>query len=277
MAKGLKLLLIENVDSLGIVGDVVNVRLGYARNFLLPRNLATTPSDELIKSLAGKRADAEKQLAELRKHREQLITKLATVEVTLTRSCNDMGILYGAITQQDLAKALGEQGYVVKPREVRLNETIKRVGNYDVHVKLDADLDATVKLHVKPDRELESREKPETKPEGDAAKKDAKDGEEVAADAKGEGDAKGGSKSDRKPEGKREDRPRKSREDREFRRRDAFMDNIPKEEKTGWAVRGDAAKTDAAPASGDAKKGDKGAKGEKSDKPEKSAKKKGKE
>lgn len=277
MAKGLKLLLIENVDSLGIVGDVVNVRLGYARNFLLPRNLATTPSDELIKSLAGKRADAEKQLAELRKHREQLIGKLQTVEVTLTRSCNDLGILYGAITQQDMAKALGEQGYNVKPREVRLNETIKRVGNYDVHVKLDSDLDATVKLHVKPDRELESREKPETKPDADTAKK-AGEGDTKAEGAKTDG--KPEAKAEGKPEGKREDRPRKSREDREdrqFRRRDAFMDNIPKEEKTGWAVRGDAAKTDAAaPAAKDSKK-DKGEKAAKGDKPEKAAKKKGKE
>lgn len=271
MAKSLKLLLVENVDSLGIVGDVVNVRLGYARNFLLPRNLATTPSEELIKSLAGKRADAEKHLAEVRKQRESLITKLQGVEVSLVRSCNDMGILYGAITQQDMSKALVEQGYSVKPRDVRLNETIKRVGNYDVHVKLDSDLDATVKLHVKADRELESRERPETKPEGDAAKKD---GEASATEAKTEG-AKGEGKSEGKP---REERPRKNREEREFRRRDAFMDNIPKEEKTGWAARADAAKPDAAP-SKDAKKekGDKSDKAGKGDKPEKAAKKKGKE
>ncbi len=270
MAKGLKLLLIENVDSLGIVGDVVNVRLGYARNYLLPRNLATTPSDELIKSLAGKRAEAEKQVAELRKQRESLNAKLQGVEVSLVRPCNDLGILYGAITQQDMAKALGEQGYAVKPRDVRLNETIKRVGNYDVHIKLDTDLDSIVKLHVKPDRELESREKPETKPEGDAAKQE---GEKTAEGAKAEA-----TKGEGKPEGKREDRPRKSREDREdrqFRRRDAFMDNIPKEEKTGWAARGDAAKSDAAPAK-DGKK-DKGDKSEKTDKPEKAAKKKSKE
>lgn len=277
MAKGLKLLLIENVDSLGIVGDVVNVRLGYARNFLLPRNLATTPSDELIKSLAGKRAEAEKHVAEQRKQREVLNTKLQGVEVTLVRSCNDLGILYGAITQQDMAKALGELGHGVKPRDVRLNETIKRVGNYDVHIKLDSDLDSIVKLHVKPDRELESREKPETKPDADAAKKDG-EGDAKAEGAKTEGKAE--AKGEGKPEGKREDRPRKSREDREdrqFRRRDAFMDNIPKEEKTGWAVRGDAAKADAAPAAAKDAKKDKGDKPAKGDKPEKAAKKKGKE
>lgn len=274
MPKSLKLLLVESVDNLGIVGDVVNVRLGYARNYLLPRALATTPSDDLIKSLAGKRADAERHLAELRTHREQMIGKLQNVDVTLTRSCNDLGVLYASVTQQDLAKALAEQGYNVKPREVRLTETIKRVGNYEIHVKLDADLDATIKLHVKPDRELESREKPEGKPEGDAAaKKEGKEGEApVAAEGKPDAKKEGG-----------DDRPRKRREDREdrqFRRRDAFMDNIPKEEKTGWAAKSDPSAPAGAPAAAkDAKKdkGDKPAKAEKSAKGDKGGKKKGKE
>ena len=155
MAKSVKLLLTENVEALGIVGDVVNVRTGYARNFLLPRNLATTPSDDLVKQLASKRAEAEKMLAAQRKAREELSSKLQNIEVTLIRSCNDMGILYGAITQQDVSKALTEMGHAVKPRDIRIAQTIKRVDNYDVHVKLDSDLDAIVKLHVKPDRELE--------------------------------------------------------------------------------------------------------------------------
>jgi large subunit ribosomal protein L9 len=166
MAKSLKLLLTENVEALGIVGDVVNVRTGYARNYLLPRNLATTPSDDLIKQLAGKRADAEKMVAAQRKAREELSSKIQGIEVTLIRSCNDMGILYGAITQQDVAKALNEMGHGVKPRDVRIAQTIKRVDNYDVHVKLDSDLDAIVKLHVKPDRELELDK--ETEPAGAA-------------------------------------------------------------------------------------------------------------
>jgi large subunit ribosomal protein L9 len=155
MAKSLKLLLTENVEALGIVGDVVTVRTGYARNFLLPRNLATTPSDDLVKQLAGKRADAEKMVAAQRKAREELSGKLNGIEVTLIRSCNDAGILYGAITQQDVAKALNDLGHTVKPRDIRIAQTIKRIDNYDVQVKLDNDLASTIKLHVKPDRELE--------------------------------------------------------------------------------------------------------------------------
>ncbi len=155
MHKNVKLLLTDNVEALGIVGDVVNVRTGYARNFLLPRNLATQPSEEKIKALAAKRADAERMLAEQRKHREELSHKLEGVEVHLTRSCNDQGILYGAITQQDIAGELNKMGHAVKPRDVRLTQAIKRIDSYDVHIKLDSDLDASVKLWVVSDRPLD--------------------------------------------------------------------------------------------------------------------------
>lgn len=155
MKKTVELLLVDSVDGLGIVGDVVNVRLGYARNFLLPRALATTPSEQLIKELAGRRADAQRVVAEQRASREAMVEKLEGVEVALERSCNDLGHLYGSVTQQDIAKALIEQGFAVKARDVRLNQTIKRVGDYEIHVKPESDLEAVVKLHVKADRPLE--------------------------------------------------------------------------------------------------------------------------
>jgi len=161
MARSIKLLLVENVDNLGIVGDVVSVRLGYARNFLLPRGLATEPSEELLASLAERRVQAEKEQAALRHSREQTVGKLAGLEVTLERSCNDQGILYGSVSQQDLSDALEGAGYGVKPRDIRLPQAIKRVGEYDVHVKLDTDLACDIHLIVKPDRDLELGERDE--------------------------------------------------------------------------------------------------------------------
>ena len=155
MAKTLQLLLTENVDNLGSVGDVVSVRVGYARNFLLPRGLATQPSDELIQGLATKRAEAEKQVAALRQAREGVIAKLEGLEITMERACNDQGILYGAGTQQESAKALAGVGYEVKAREVRLPQTIKRGDTFDVRVKLDSDLEAEIKLYVVADRDLD--------------------------------------------------------------------------------------------------------------------------
>lgn len=161
MRKNVKLLLTENVDNLGIVGDVVNVRLGYARNFLLPRGLATKPSDDLIQSLAAKRADAEKQVAEMRKQREAAIKKIDGLDITMQRACNDQGILYGGVTQNDIAEALTQLGFPVRPREVRLPGSIKRVDAYEVVVKFASDLEGTIKLHVVADREIASEERDE--------------------------------------------------------------------------------------------------------------------
>ncbi len=155
MPKVYQLLLTESVEALGIVGDVVTVRSGFARNFLLPRNLATTPSPEKIAALAVKRADAEQHVAEVRKHREEMVEKLEGFAVTLERTTNDQGLLYGSITQQDLSTALKVSGFTVQPRHVRITQTIKRIGDYDIVIKPEADLEATVKLHVKSDRVLD--------------------------------------------------------------------------------------------------------------------------
>lgn len=199
MARNLKLLLTENVEALGIVGDVVNVRTGYARNFLLPRSLATEPSEEKIKALATKRAEAERMVAEMRKQREALSEKLVGVEVHLTRSCNDQGILYGAITQHDIADALGAMGHAVKPRDVRLGQVIKRIDTYDVHIKLDSDLDATIKLWVVADRKLDlTRGGAEPTPDAEAAPTEG----EAPADQKGEPKPAREGKADAKPEAK---------------------------------------------------------------------------
>jgi len=195
MARTVKLLLTENVDNLGIVGDVVNVRVGYARNFLLPRQLATVPSDEVIADLAEKRKQAEAERARLRKSREAAIEKIEGLEITMTRACNDQGQLYGSVTQQDIASALTELGYDVMPREVRLSHTIKRIDNFEVMVKFDADLEASVKLHVVPDRELElEREDMEFDNEGNLIEKPARPvapgAEAAAVDQKGVAAAK---------------------------------------------------------------------------------------
>lgn len=203
-AKNVKLLLMENVDSLGIVGDVVNVRLGYARNFLLPRSLATEPSEELMKGLAAKRAEAERQLALLRKAREEETAKLTGIELTLIRSCNDQGHLYASVTQPEIAAALNEQGYkLVKPRDVRLGQVIKRIDSYDVHVKLDSDLDAMIKLWVVADRKLDLRKDEPSEP--------AAEGE--GAGEGGEKPAGKGKKGEGKPEAKADEKPAKKGEE----------------------------------------------------------------
>ena len=187
--KTVQLLLTENVDNLGIVGDVVSVKLGYARNYLLPRELATTPSEEKLAALAAKRAEAEKAQALLFESRRGMITKMEGLTLTLARSCNDVGHLYGSVTQQDVADALGAAGFTVKAREVRLPFTIKRIDDFDILVKFSSDLEATIRLHVEPDRTIEEddREEMEFDNEGELIvrspeeKRKAKEAEAAAA------------------------------------------------------------------------------------------------
>lgn len=161
MRKDVQLLLLETVDNLGIVGDVVKVRAGYARNFLLPRGLATMPDEALIASLAEKRKAAEVEQGKLRVEREALIKRLEGVEITMQRACNDLGLLYGSVTQQDISGALRSLGFEVKPREVRLPQVIKRLGQFEVNVKLTSDLEEHVQIHVVADREMEGDEREE--------------------------------------------------------------------------------------------------------------------
>ncbi len=206
MARNLQVLLLENVESTGIVGDVVNVRKGFARNFLLPRGLAETPSEAKIKDLQGRRKEAIKQLAELRKSREALVAKLEGQELSMIRSCNDLGILYGAVTQHEIAVELEKAGFKgIAEREVRLGQPIKRVGDYAVTVKFqlqavpeeessakaksakkdeNAPLEAHITLHVKPDRELSTGrrdrdEAPKAEGEAGAEGAGAEGGEEM--------------------------------------------------------------------------------------------------
>ncbi len=183
MHKNAELLLTENVYNLGIVGDIVKVRMGYARNYLLPRGIATEPSEEKIKELAAKREEAERQLRELRAERERMVEKLDGYEISMTRSCNDQGQLYGSVTQKDIADALGEEGFNINPRDVRLSQTIKRIDSYSVPIKLDQDLEAEIKLWVAPDRELvsEEREDMEFDNEGNLIEKPSAAIEEAAA------------------------------------------------------------------------------------------------
>src|SRR5262249_48863005 len=156
MAKSIELLLTENVENLGIVGDVVKVRTGFARNFLLPRALATTPSEEMIKSLQAKRADAERMLAEQKQARAETVARMAGVELTLEGSCNEQGVLYASVTQQEVASALMAAGFGVRPRDVRLSQAIKRLDTYDVLIKYETDLECHIKLWIVPDKKMET-------------------------------------------------------------------------------------------------------------------------
>jgi large subunit ribosomal protein L9 len=184
MARPVELLLTRNVENLGIVGDIVKVRAGYARNYLLPHALAEHPTDAKIDALKDARAKALAEIAAQRQLREETITKLTGVSIKLVRSCNDQGVLYGSITQRDIADALVNAGYAVDMRAVRLAAPFRRIGTYTCTIQFEKDLKADISIEVGADRTLESAEeqkKAEEAAEAAIQAAEAEDREEMAA------------------------------------------------------------------------------------------------
>jgi len=153
MANSVKLLLKESIKNVGKVGDIVEVSPGYARNYLLPRDLAVQPTPNNVKKVEERRKEIEKLERDRREQQEALIARLSGTEVTLERRANDQGHLYGAVSATDIAKALQGQGFNVNPDDVNLPGKLDRIDTYQVQVKFAEDLSTDVKVWVAPDAE----------------------------------------------------------------------------------------------------------------------------
>ncbi|MAD78625.1 MAG: 50S ribosomal protein L9 [Planctomycetaceae bacterium] len=186
------LLLNRNVESLGIVGDVVKVRPGYARNYLLPLGIAEVPTDERIADLQAARAEAMAELETLRSERRGIISALEDIAISLVRSCNDRGILYGSVTQRDIADGLNELGHRVDERAVRLANPIRRVGEYPVVIQFEKEMKVEVIIKVDADRSIaEESEEMEFDNEGELIEKPSRKAQdtEETSEEEGEGGA----------------------------------------------------------------------------------------
>ncbi len=145
----MEIILLEKVTNLGNLGDQVNVKGGYARNFLLPQGKATLATAENVAAFEARRAELEKQAAEKKANAEARADELNELEVTITATAGDEGKLFGSIGTHDIADALTASGIEVAKSEVRLpNGTIRHVGEYDVTVHLHTDVEATVRVVV---------------------------------------------------------------------------------------------------------------------------------
>jgi len=153
--KTVKILLTETVDNLGIVGDVVEVRPGYARNYLLPRAMATDPTPGNIQRLAARRAVVEAELKARRADLEVVHKKLEGFELTMQRSANEQGVLFGGVSQHDIAEGLRAEGLAIEDRMVRIGNQIKRLDSYHIPVVLASDLRSEIKLWVVSDKPAE--------------------------------------------------------------------------------------------------------------------------
>ena len=149
----IKLLLKESIKNVGRVGDIVEVSPGYARNYLIPQDLAVAPTPNNVKKIEARRKEIEKQERDRREQQEALIKRLEGVEVTLERRANEQGNLFGSVTATDIAKALQGQGYNIEPEDVNLPGKLDRIERYTVQIKFAEDLTADVKVWVAPDAE----------------------------------------------------------------------------------------------------------------------------
>jgi len=149
----MKLLLKESIKNVGKVGDVVEVSPGYARNFLLPNDLAVQPTPGNIKKVEERRKEIEKLEREKRDQQAALLKQLEGVEVTLERRANESGTLFGSVSATDIARALQAQGFNIEPDDINLPGKLDKIEKYTVQVKFAEDLATDLKVWVAPDPE----------------------------------------------------------------------------------------------------------------------------
>jgi large subunit ribosomal protein L9 len=138
----------ENVAHLGRIGDVVNVAEGYARNFLLPRNLVVAADAKNVAAIEHHKKGLEKKRLAARASAEELAKKLSDFSCTLARKVGDQDKLFGSVTTNDISDALKKGGYPIEKSEIILEHPIKTLGVHPVTIKLDSEISATVKVWV---------------------------------------------------------------------------------------------------------------------------------
>jgi large subunit ribosomal protein L9 len=141
-----QVLLREDIDNLGARGEIVRVKAGYARNYLLPRNLAVEATPNNVRQIEGERAALAKREAKDRTQAEAQAEQLRNLTLSFERKVGEAGVLYGSVTSMDIAHALQEKGYEIDRRKVYLREPIKRFGNYSVPLRLHRDV--TIELPI---------------------------------------------------------------------------------------------------------------------------------
>ncbi|MBC2778185.1 50S ribosomal protein L9 [Parasphingopyxis marina] len=144
----MEIILLERVGNLGKIGDIVTVKDGFARNFLLPNKKALRANDANKAVFEANREQLEKDNEERRAAAEKEGSKLEGMTIELIRQASNTGQLYGSVSVRDIVLALGEKGETVTKQQVVLERPIKAIGMYDIAVNLHAEVDVTVKVNV---------------------------------------------------------------------------------------------------------------------------------
>ena len=239
MAKrNVELLLNITVENLGLVGDVVKVKPGHARNYLLPHGLAEYPTAEKIEALKDARATAAAAMQKRQEGRAKLIARLTDVTIKLIRSVNDQGALYGAVTHRDIFDQLQVDGFPVEIHAVRLANTVRRIGSYTCAIVFDRELRTEINIEVLPDRTLELFQQSVDAERAAENEEVAEDANEASTDAEGSDDSE-----DKGKKGKKEKKGKKSA-DKSDEEAAPKAEKSEKAEKAGKSDKGKKSKKD---------------------------------
>lgn len=194
----MKVLLNQDVATLGQIGDVVEVKDGYARNYLLPQGIACVPTAVNIKRVEEERKRVEAERIKRRQVLEEVAARLNGKEITLTRMANEIGHLYGSVSGRDIAEALAADGFTIEASEVLIHEPIRQLDAYEIDIRLAGDLSATIKLWVVPEKGTVLSEDVKAALEGKGV--DAKDVKSIPAEPSDEVEAEEEAETDEQSE-----------------------------------------------------------------------------
>ncbi|HPQ94367.1 MAG: 50S ribosomal protein L9 [Thiothrix sp.] len=142
-------ILLKKVDNLGVLGNVVSVRSGYARNFLIPTGRAKMATRENMAEFEQRRAELEQAAAEIMVEAEARRAKLQDMVLTIKAKAGSEGKLYGSVTNIEIAEAINAAGIAVERREIRMPDgPLRQTGDYEVQLHLHTDVDATIRVVV---------------------------------------------------------------------------------------------------------------------------------
>ncbi|HVF30707.1 MAG TPA: 50S ribosomal protein L9 [Pyrinomonadaceae bacterium] len=167
------ILLREDVEALGGRGEIVKVKAGYARNYLLPQGLATLATKGNVKQIEQERSALLKRAAEEKATAELQKDQMGVIELAFERKAGEGGTLFGSITSMDIAEALQAKGYEIDRRKIALRQPIKETGDYTVNVKLHREV--TLPIPVKVTAEGGEVEEPKAEKKGRKAKAEAEE------------------------------------------------------------------------------------------------------
>lgn len=144
----MKVILKEDVKDLGTMGAIVDVSKGYGRNYLLPRNLAVEANEKNVRQFEHQKNMILAKAKKIRKTAEDLAESVSKLVLTFERQAGEEDRLFGSVTTKDIAGAIAEKGFEIDRRKISLDEAIKRLGTYDVQIRLEQDVLATVRIEV---------------------------------------------------------------------------------------------------------------------------------